>query len=111
MPEIAFVEERQYTMNPIVNLRGSPSFDWERECTSPSSNLFSHVIDLGNFTASNLSLEVLELIVTLRKSTLNFLADLDALINIASYTVEILGAETATGHGWCTYTDTARCKS
>lgn len=85
----------------------SPSLNWERERTSPSGNLLSHLVDLLDLTTSDLGLEVLELVVTLWESTLDFLADLDTLINVVCDLGEVVLTETTRCHGWCTDTDTA----
>jgi hypothetical protein len=95
-------------MNKILNsVTLSPSLNREREATSPGSNLLFHLIDLGNLTTSNLSLEVLKLVIALGQCTLHLLADLDALVNVRRDSLEVFLAETTAGHGWSTDTDTA----
>jgi hypothetical protein len=89
----------------------SPSLNGKRERASPRSNLLLHLVDLGDFATGNLGLEVLELVVALGECALHFLADLDALVDVAGYALEVIFAETAAGHGGRADTDTAGGKS
>ena len=89
----------------------SPALNRQWEATSPSSNSASHLTDLRNVTTSDLSLEVLELVVTLGQSILDLPADLDTLVDVISDSLEISLAEASAGHGWCSDTDAVRRKS
>jgi hypothetical protein len=101
-PEHQYPESQENLCTPALNRK--------RETTSPSSNFLLHVIDLRDFATGNFGLEVLELVITLWQSTLNFLADLDALVNVRGDSLEIFLAETTGGHGWGTNADAAWCE-
>lgn len=76
----------------------TPAFDREREGQAPLRNFLLEFVDLGNFAASDLELEVLELVGLLGQTSLNLFANLDALVDIGGNLFEISHAEPAASH-------------
>lgn len=90
---------------------GAPALNREREGLAPGRNLLLELVDPGNLARSNLGLEVLELVGLLGQSSLDVLANLDALVNVFGDALEVLDTKATAGHGRGTDTDTARGKS
>lgn len=86
----------------------APALDRKGEGVTPGGDLLLEVVDLGDLSASDLDLEVLELVGLLGKGALDFLADLDALINVGGDTLKVGSAKATAGHGWGAYADAAR---
>lgn len=84
-----------------------PALDGEGERRAPFSNLLAEIIELGVVVASNLGLEVLELVGFLGKRGLDLLAELDGLVNVLGNALEIGLVEATAGHGRGTNTETA----
>lgn len=85
----------------------TPALNRERVGAAPGRNLLLEVVDAGNLATGNLGLEVLELVGLLGQSTLDLLADLDALVNVGGDALKVLLAEATRGHGRGTNADTA----
>lgn len=85
----------------------APALNGEGESTGPSSDFLAELVDARNLAAGNLGLEVLELVGFLGKSSLDLLADLDALIDVFGDTLKVLLAETTAAHGRGTNADAA----
>lgn len=89
----------------------TPALNGEREGGGPGRDLLAELVDSLNLTAGDLGLEVLLLIGLLGQGSLDFLADLDALINVLGNTLEVLLAKATAGHGGGTDTDAVRGQS
>lgn len=84
--------------------------NWEWESRSPCDDLLLDLLDLWD-TLSNLGLEVLELVGLLWQLGLNFLCDVDQLVDVPNDPLKVLLSESAAGHSWGADTDTAGCQS
>lgn len=87
------------------NYPSARRLDGEREGNGPSGNLLLEAVDLLDLTASNLGLEVLELVGLLGQLGLDLLAQLDARVNVGCDFLEVFLAEAARCHGGRADTD------
>jgi hypothetical protein len=85
----------------------TPALNGKREGAGPGGDLLAEVVDLSNVAASNLGLEVLELVSLLGQSALDLLADLDAVVDVRGDALKVLDAKATAGHGASANADTA----
>jgi hypothetical protein len=87
-------------MSYIHIIQSSPlHLDGKREGNGPGGNLLLEAVDLVDIAASNLGLEVLELVGFLGKLALDLLRELDDGVDVARDALEVLLAETTRCHG------------
>lgn len=85
----------------------TPALNGEREGDSPGRDLLAEFVDASNLAASNLGLEVLELVCLLGQGALDLFADLDGLVDVGGNALKVLLTEAARGHGGCADADAA----
>ena len=89
----------------------APSLNGKRKLDGVLGNLLLELVDLGDLSAGDLGLKVLQSVGLLWKAGLHILANLNRLVNVLGNLLEVLLSETTRGHGGSTDTDTVGSKS
>ena len=101
--------DRKFQSTSKINVK--INLNRERVGAGPLSNLLAQVQNLRDSLRGDLSLEVLESVGLLGEFSLDALADVDGLVDVAGNALEVLLAHATGGHGGGTDTDTAGGKS